>query len=248
MIEMREVTKSYGQTAAVSGLTMTVEDGDILGVFGANGAGKSTLLRMLAGVLKPDGGSVRIDGADPERDWGSKETVFFLPDEQHFDAGETVRATARFYARFYRSFDREVFARLCESFELRQADKISRLSKGMKKQVMMITAISVRPKYILLDEVFDGIDSISKQTLKNALLRLSAEYGTTVVTASHNIREIEDVCRSVCLLYKSKLVLHRKTDELKSAHEAEGGEVGLEEILTKELEAQGYAGKNIDFI
>ena len=245
MIEIQGVTKHFDSNTAVQNLSLRIGDGDRVGVFGANGAGKSTLLRMLAGVLLPDAGEITVDGAHPGKAFAAREAMFFLPDEQYFAQGETVKETAGYYARFYLGFDTELFAKLCEQFELKPSAKIGKLSKGVKKQLMMLIAISVRPRYILLDEVFDGIDSVSKQTLKSALMRLSAEYGTTVVTASHNILEIEDFCTSVCLLYKSNLVLFQNINELKSSRPDNGG---LVDILTKELEALGYAGKNIDFI
>lgn len=244
VIEFINVTKKFDEKIALEEINITINDGEIIGVVGANGAGKSTFMRILSGVLLPSSGSVLIDGENIDESISTKQGLFFFPDEQYFYTGATIKEVASFYSIFYDNFDYSVFIRLCDSFEFDINTKISKLSKGMKKQVMVIIGISIRPKYMLLDEVFDGVDSITKQTLKSALTRLAIEYKTTIITTSHNIREIEDICEKILLIYKSKLILFTDINELKSRNT----DLSLEDILVKELEDKGYASKNIDFI
>lgn len=118
----------------------------------------------------------------------------------------------------------------------------------MKRQVMMIIGISIRPAYFILDEAFDGIDSVVKVTFKNILEKLVSQYNTTVIIASHNIREIEDICRRVVLMYQSKLILDSDIEQLKAEAEQNGTDNSLEAILIQKLEGAGYGSKNISFI
>jgi len=248
MIELENVSKSFDNKIAIQNLSMQIEPGDIVGIVGANGAEKSTIMRLMAGVLIPDKGKILIDGKSAQKSMALREKIFFFPDEQYFFQGATIKETAQFYSIFYKSFDFNVFNRLCESFELDPKQKIVKLSKGMKRQVVMIIGIAIRPTYMILDEVFDGIDSVAKQTLEHAMERLVTEYGTTIITGSHNIREIEDICKRVCLIYKANMVLFKDVDTLIESYKDESNSMSLEQILLHEMEGLGYASKTVDFI
>ena len=246
MLTINNVSKSFDELNALDDVSFQVNEGEIVGLIGANGAGKSTLMRILAGVLEPDNGNALFDEKELKNSIGLRRKIFFFPDEPFFAQSSTILEVAKLYAVFYPSFDFDVFHRLCENLELEPKSKISKLSKGMKRQALIAVAVSIRPQFMFLDEVFDGVDSITKLTLKEILNKLSKEYNTTIITASHNIREIEDICQSICLLYKSKLVLFSELATLKEKYASEN--FSLEEILKCELEVYGYAKKSIDFI
>lgn len=248
MLEVQNVTKRYDQKIAVDNFSLHIENGEIVGLIGANGAGKSTCLRMLSGVILPDEGSITYDDRLLKNDMQLRQQLFFFPDELFFFSGATIKDAANFYKIFYPSFDTEVFEKLCETFELPLKTKIIKLSKGMKRQVMMIIGISIRPAYFILDEAFDGIDSVVKVTFKNILEKLVSQYNTTVIIASHNIREIEDICRRIVLMYQSKLILDSDIEQLKAEAEQNGTDNSLEAILIQKLEGAGYGSKNISFI
>ena len=245
MIEVKNLTKSFNGRTALGNIDFKIEEGGILGLIGANGAGKSTLLRIISGVLQADDGYVAFDGRSIKDCPEIKNDVFFFPDELYFSVGQSVCDIAKFYSIFYENFDLSVFNRLCEEFEIDLKTKVNSLSKGMKRQVMMTAAASAKPRFLFLDESFDGIDTIAKETLKNILRKLSEKYKTTVIIASHNIKEIEDICDDLVLLYKSKLVMNKKISELKSGDNAG---ISLEDILKNELEVQGYVAKTVDFL
>lgn len=245
MIEVKNLTKSFNERIALNNIDFKIEEGGILGLIGANGAGKSTLLRIISGVLQADDGYVSFDGKSLNDDPEIKNDIFFFPDELYFSVGQSVYDIAKFYSIFYKDFDISVFKRLCEEFEIDLKTKVNSLSKGVKRQVMMSAAASAKPRFLILDESFDGIDTVAKETLKNILKRLSQKYKTTVIISSHNIKEIEDICEELVLLYKSKMIVNKKISELKSGNNAEKS---LEDILKNELEVQGYVAKTVDFL
>ena len=245
MIEVKNLTKSFNERIALNNINFKIEEGGILGLIGANGAGKSTLLRIISGVLQADDGYVSFDGKSLNDNPEIKNDIFFFPDELYFSVGQSVYDVAKFYSIFYKDFDISVFKRFCEEFEIDLKTKVNSLSKGVKRQVMMSAAASAKPRFLILDESFDGIDTVAKETLKNILKRLSEKYKTTVIISSHNIKEIEDICEELVLLYKSKMIVNKKISELKSGDNAEKS---LEDILKNELEVQGYVAKTVDFL
>ncbi len=245
MIEVKNLTKSFNERIALNNIDFKIEEGGILGLIGANGAGKSTLLRIISGVLQADDGYVSFDGKSLNDNPEIKNDIFFFPDELYFSVGQSVYDIAKFYSIFYKDFDISIFKRLCEEFEIDLKTKVNSLSKGVKRQVMMSAAASAKPRFLILDESFDGIDTVAKETLKNILKRLSQKYKTIVIISSHNIKEIEDICEELVLLYKSKMIINKKISELKSGNNAEKS---LEDILKNELEVQGYVAKTVDFL
>lgn len=216
MIEIKDVTKKYdNQKVAVNHATLTIPTGSLVGLVGSNGAGKSTLFRILCGINSATEGTITIDGENIEDNVKIKREVFFLPDNSYYFQGATIKDMADFYSIFYTNFDRELFVNICDLFELKQNMKITSLSKGMKKQVMLIMGVSAKTKYLILDEAFDGIDAITRQTFKDIFLTLVRKNNMTVIIATHNIREIEDICDDVCLIFKSNIVFNMPLQELK---------------------------------
>ncbi len=215
MIEVRDLKKSFEQTTALEHVNLTVEPGRILGVVGSNGAGKSTLLRILAGVYQPDAGEALVDGESVCENAAIKGRTYFVPDNPYFEPGATLWSTAKLHAAFYPHFAWERFERLRSIFQLDAKMKISAMSKGMQRQAALIAALSTMPDYLLLDEVFDGLDPVMRRLLKRVIAGEVADRQMTVLIASHNLRELEDFCDTVGLLHRGGVLLEKEIDALK---------------------------------
>lgn len=210
MIDVIGLSKSYGKNNVLQSVGLSVGDGDIFGLIGINGAGKSTLLRLLSGVLKADEGKILIDGEDVYENERIKQKIFFLPDDPFYTVNLTGKQQAAFYRNFY-DFDDEVFRSYTEKFSLSAEKPIRNFSKGMKRQMFISLAFACRPKYLFLDEVFDGLDPLARLEFKRGLIDLQ-EKGTTIVIASHSLRELEDICDSFALLDGHSVKAYGKID------------------------------------
>lgn len=196
MIEIKGLGKSYGPKKVLENVNLTVPDASVFGLVGINGAGKTTLLRMMADVLRPDEGTVEYDGENIAGNAKKRKELFFLPDEPYYTAGTTVEKLVALYKSFY-AFDDELFARYEKLFSLERRTPIRNFSKGMKRQAFAALALACRPKYLLLDEAFDGLDPLARLELKRGIISLE---GTTAVISSHSLRELEDICSGFALL------------------------------------------------
>ena len=199
MIELKNVHKSFGQKRVLGGIGLRIPDGSVFGLVGINGAGKSTLLRLLAGVLRADEGSILFDGEEIFENERKKRTLFLLPDDPFYATGTTAEKLIELYGTFY-DFDKNVFAEYARKFSIRRKDPVRNFSKGMKRQLFIALALACKPKYLLLDEAFDGLDPLARLEFKRGLLSLNEEYGCTAVISSHSLRELEDICSDFALL------------------------------------------------
>ncbi|MEE3427798.1 MAG: ABC transporter ATP-binding protein [Ruminococcus sp.] len=215
MIEIKNVTKKFGGLKALHNLSFNVQDGAVFGLVGSNGAGKSTLLRVLNGVFKADGGEALIDGENLFENQKIKDKCFFVPDYPYFSNGDTIQKNAFLYRKIYSGWDEEYFKQLCATFPLNKKQRIINMSKGMQRQSAFILALSTRPKYLFLDEIFDGLDPVVRQLVKKLIITNVTDNNTTVMIASHNLRELEDICDHIGLLHKGGIILERELDDLK---------------------------------
>ena len=196
MIEIQGLKKSYGSKLVLDGVHLTVPDGAKFGLVGINGAGKSTLLRLIADVLRPDEGSILLDGECVTGNAKKREELFFLPDDPYYASGTTIAKLIDLYRTFY-PFDRALFDKYASVFGLQLATPIRNFSKGMKRQAFAALALACRPRYLLLDEAFDGLDPLARLELKRGLIE---QEDCTVLISSHSLRELEDICSGFALL------------------------------------------------
>lgn len=215
MIEFQNVRKHFGTIQAVDGITAGIEEGHVFGLIGTNGAGKSTLLRLLSGVLRPDEGRILVDGDTVYDNPAAKGKIFYISDEQYFVKTGTPKDMLRLYRTYYPDFDTDKWNDLMGKFGLDAGRKINTFSKGMKKQLSVICGVSANTKYLLCDETFDGLDPVMRQAVKAVFIREMGERGLTPVIASHNLRELEDICEYVGLLHKGGILFERDLDEMK---------------------------------
>ena len=215
MIESVNLTKKFDDVTAVDHVDAEIREGCVFGLVGTNGARKSTFLRLAAGILKPDEGTVRIDGAAVYGNAAARQSFFYIPDDQYFFSNVTPREMAHFFRGIYPAFDADRFSRLLTAFELPEKRKINTFSKGMKKQLSILLGISSGTKYLFCDETFDGLDPVMRQAVKSLLANDMSERGLTPVITSHNLRELEDICDHVGLLHKGGILFSRDLEDMK---------------------------------
>ncbi len=215
MIEVKGISKSFSGIKAVDNLDAVIQEGAVFGLIGTNGAGKSTFLRMVCGVLKPEEGTILVDGRPVFETPESKQKMFYISDEQYFFANANPIDMKRYYERVYPEFDGERFLELLKRFGLQGGRKINTFSKGMKKQLSVILGICANTKYLLCDETFDGLDPVMRQAVKGIFIKEIEERGMTPIVASHNLRELEDICDHVGLLHRGGILLSRDLEDMK---------------------------------
>lgn len=198
MIQIKSLSKSYDKPV-LDNVYLDIPDGTVFGLVGINGAGKSTLLKIMAGVMKPDLGGVYYDSKLVFENVDVKKDIFFLPDDPFYGRNTTPRKIVNLYEVFY-DLDSHLYFDLLTKFQIPLDKSMYNFSKGMKRQVFVALALAIKPKYLFLDEAFDGLDPLARLTLKKELLKTQNENNMTVVISSHSLRELEDICDSYALL------------------------------------------------
>ena len=214
MLELRNITKTFGDFKALNDLSMTVPKGTVYGLVGPNGAGKSTAIRCMVGVYRPDCGNITMDGELIYENPALKTRIGYIPDDIFYFPSATLEEMRRFYKGLYPDFDDTLFERLYEIFDLPRKTPIRRFSKGMQKQVAFHLAICCRPDVLILDEPVDGLDPVMRRQVMSLILSDVAERGTTVLISSHNLRELEDVCDHVGIMDHGKMLLEKSLADM----------------------------------
>ena len=215
MIEIRNVTKSFDKIKAVDNVSVTIKENTVFGLIGTNGAGKSTVLRMVAGVLEPEQGEIAIDGLPVFDNMEAKRNVYFIADEPYFFANSNAVDMQKYLTCIYPEFAVDDFYNYLINFGLNKKRKINTYSKGMKKQLALICGVCSGAKYLLCDETFDGLDPVMRQGIKSIFAGEMERRGMTPVIASHNLRELEDICDHVGLLHKGGVLLSKDLEDMK---------------------------------
>ena len=214
MIELRDITKTFGPFKALDGLTMTVPKGAVYGLVGPNGAGKSTAIRCMVGAYRPDSGEIFIDGGAVYENPALKARIGYIPDDIFYFPTATLEEMRKFYSGIYPDFDDDLFERLYEIFNLPRKTPMRRFSKGMQKQAAFHLAICCRPDVLILDEPVDGLDPVMRRQVMSLILSDVAERDTTVLISSHNLRELEDVCDHVGIMDHGKMLLEKSLADM----------------------------------
>ena len=214
MLEMKNVTKTFGSFHALEGLNMTVPTGTVYGLVGPNGAGKSTTIRHLTGVYRPDCGEITLDGQPIYENPAAKGRIGYIPDDIFYFPSASLEDMRRYYRGIYQQFDNALFERLYEVFQLPKKSPIRRFSKGMQKQAAFHLALCTRPRVLILDEPVDGLDPVMRRQVMSLILSDVAEYGTTVLISSHNLRELEDVCDHVGIMDHGEMLMEKSLADM----------------------------------
>lgn len=215
MIRVEDLVKTFDGFRAMDGLSMNVPRGSVYGLVGPNGAGKSTVIRHICGIYRQDSGTVLVDGKPVYENAAVKAKIAAIPDEFYYFPSASCRDMMKFYRGFYPAFDEKRYEALKDVFQsVNEKQPLRRLSKGMRKQAAFWLALCCRPEVLVLDEPVDGLDPVMRRQVWGLLLGDVAERGTTVLVASHNLRELEDVCDHVGILNRGKVLLERSLAEL----------------------------------
>ena len=215
MIAATHICKRFGNIEAVKDVSVTIKKGEVFGLIGTNGAGKSTFLRMVCGVLKPDSGEILIDERPIYENPDAKRDIFYISDDQYYLTNATPMEMMHFYKDFYPEFDAERFKNMLGKFQLDPKRKINTFSKGMKKQLSVLLGVCANTKYLLCDETFDGLDPVMRQAVKSIFAGELTNRDFTPIIASHNLRELEDICDSVGVLHQGGVLMQKDLEEMK---------------------------------
>lgn len=216
MIEIKNVSKKFDDISVLENLNCTIKDNCIYGLVGANGAGKSTLLRLIMEIYKQDEGSITVDGETTYDHERVKQKMVFVPDDLFFFRMYSLLDMANFYEAMYQGFDYEYLKELAFKLKLDMKRKISSFSKGMKRQCALILALATRCRYLFFDETFDGLDPVIRNFFKKQLAKQMEEDHSTIIMTSHNLRELEDICDNLGLLYKGGILFESDIDSIKT--------------------------------
>ena len=217
MLELNNVTKTFGEFKALDDLTLHVPKGAVYGLVGPNGAGKSTAIRCLLGIYRPEAGEARMDGMPVYENPAAKVRMGSIPDDVFFFPSATLEEMRKFYRGIYPKFDNALFDRLQDIFQLPGRTPIRRLSKGQQKQAAFHLTICTHPEVLILDEPVDGLDPVMRRQVMSLILSDVAEHGTTVLISSHNLRELEDVCDHVGIMNKGKMLMEKSLADMQGS-------------------------------
>ena len=236
MIEIKGLAKAFGNFTAVHDLSFSVQPGQVLGLVGPNGAGKTTTLRMMAGIIPPTAGEVRIGGHDISREpVQAKRQLAYFADEPRLFEYLTVRQHLVFVARLYGVANHEALAQpLLEELEIAdRADRLpGELSRGMKQKLAIACGLLHSPAVMIFDEPLTGLDPLGIRRMKDSILR-RARAGAAVVLSSHLLHLLEEVCSHVLILKQGERVAY---DTLARVHtQFSGGDPGasLEDVFIR---------------
>ena len=204
MLNIINLNKNFGDKVVLNGVDLKIEEGSIFGLVGINGAGKSTLLRCISGIYEPDFGWVIFNEKNTYKTAEIRKDIFFVSDDPYFPTKATIKSIRQHYESFY-EMDEERYYKYLKMFKLDEFVPISTFSKGMKRQTNLLFALAIRPKLLLLDECFDGLDPLVRLSFKKALVDLIEDDKITVIISSHNLKELEDICDSFGILEDGKI-------------------------------------------
>ena len=220
VVEIRNLTRRFGKTTALDGVSLDVKPGQVYGLVGANGQGKTTLIRHLLGLLKAEEGTVRVFGMDPVRDAVQVlERVGYLSEHRELPDWMRIDEMMRYTSAFYPKWDQDYASELIRTFRLDGSKKVKDLSKGMRAQVGLIAAVAHQPDLLLLDEPSTGLDAVVRKDILNEVIRAVADAGRTAIFSSHLLDEVEQMSDHVLMIDGGRMVLQGTLDDLKQQHE-----------------------------
>jgi ABC-2 type transport system ATP-binding protein len=236
MLKVENVTKYYDDFKAVDNLSFTVRPGEIFGLLGVNGAGKTTTFRMIMGLLEPSSGKITLDGK--KIDYSVTDKIGFLTEERSLLTKLTVLEQCEFYGAL-KGMDKETIHKrldyLLEKFEISdyKNKKIKELSKGNQQKIQFITAILNKPKLLILDEPFSGLDPFNVELFKNEIIEMSKQ-GSMIIFSSHRMEHVELFCKKIVVIMRGKAVLEGELKTIKEQYRKKNiiikGDIELKKI------------------
>lgn len=216
-IKIHLINKKFGKNVVLENVSLEIPRGQTLALLGRNGAGKTTLIRMLLGLLKPDGGSMEVDGCDPSRDAIElRRRVGYLAEDQTMYGWMTPIELCHFLTPFYPAWNQEVADDYLERFHIPRHQRIEQLSKGQNVKLGLILALAHQPDVVILDDPALGLDTIARKEFNRDLIEHLQAAGRTVLFSSHLLDEVEAVADAVAILDGGRIIRQSSTETLRS--------------------------------
>lgn len=226
-IEIRKISKSYGNIFALDQVSFTFEEDKIYGLLGRNGAGKTTLLNIITNRIFPDTGEVLIDSIPVKENDDALKKVYMMSENNFYPAGMKIKEIYRWTKEFYPDFDTEYANKLADMFELSLNKTVKSLSTGYNSIFKIIIALSVNTPYVFLDEPVLGLDANHRDMFYRLLLEKYSESPSTYVLSTHLIEEVSNVIEHIIILKKGKIIKDESREDLMSYGYAVSGKVSL---------------------
>lgn len=246
MIEIKNVSKSFGDLLALDDVSFRVEKGDVFGLIGQNGAGKSTLFRCMMNFFDDYEGGILYDNEPIAKI--PLEKIGFLPEERSLSPKKTIEEEIRYFARLnqMKNLDKDELQRWFDRFEIKGklTDKIKSLSKGNQQKTQLLAAIIYKPEFVILDEPLSGLDPYNIRLLEDIIKELNA-MGMTILFSSHNMENIESLCNKLVMLKNGRVVLNGSPSEVRNSFTREKVIVETDKDISPIIEGKVKAYKKI---
>ncbi|MDO5048005.1 MAG: ATP-binding cassette domain-containing protein [Anaerococcus sp.] len=220
MIEIKNVSKNFGNLLALDQVSFEVAEGDLFGVIGQNGAGKSTLFRCIMNFFEDYEGDILYKG-EPIKNL-PLEKIGFLPEERSLSAKKTIEEEIRYIARLnlMKNLDKKTLETYFQKFEIKGklSDKIKDLSKGNQQKVQLLATLIYKPDFVILDEPFSGLDPYNISLLQEIIKEIN-KNGTTILFSTHNMENIEELCNKLIMLKDGRIVLDGSPREIRNSYD-----------------------------
>ena len=234
MIEIKNLSKNFGDLKALDNVSFDVKKGELFGVIGQNGAGKSTLFRSMMNFYDHFDGQILYEGEKMSK--VPLEKIGFLPEERSLSPKKTIREEVKFFARLnqMRNLDEKTLQAYFDRFETKGSldDKIKSLSKGNQQKVQLLASLIYKPEFLILDEPFSGLDPYNANLLMEIIKEINNQ-GTTIIFSSHNMENVEYLCDRLIMLKNGKIVLKGSPNEIRNSYEKDLVKVRTEENLSE---------------
>lgn len=234
MIEIKNLSKNFGDLKALDNVRFDVEKGELFGVIGQNGAGKSTLFRSMMNFYDHFDGEILYEGRPMAEI--PLEKIGFLPEERSLSPKKTIREEVKFFARLnqMRNLDEKTLQAYFDRFEIKGSldDKIKSLSKGNQQKVQLLASLIYKPEFLILDEPFSGLDPYNANLLMGIIKEINNQ-GTTIIFSSHNMENVEYLCDRLIMLKNGKIVLKGSPNEIRNSYEKDLVKVRTEANLSE---------------
>lgn len=234
MIEIKNLSKNFGDLKALDNVSFDVNKGELFGVIGQNGAGKSTLFRSMMNFYDHFDGEILYEGEKMSK--VPLEKIGFLPEERSLSPKKTIREEVKFFARLnqMKNLDEKTLQSYFDRFEIKGSldDKIKSLSKGNQQKVQLLASLIYKPEFLILDEPFSGLDPYNANLLMGIIKEINNQ-GTTIIFSSHNMENVEHLCDRLIMLKNGKIVLKGSPDEIRNSYEKDLVKVRTEANLSE---------------
>lgn len=214
ILEVKHLTKNYGDITALSDVTLSLEGGKIIGLLGSNGSGKTTLLKIIAGILQPTSGSVTIDGMEIGTE--TKKIVSYLPERTYLYSWMRTRDIIDYFDDFYDDFDKEHALQMLKALGVNENAKLKTLSKGTREKVQLVLVMSRKAKVYLLDEPIAGVDPVAREFILETILSNRAP-DSMILISTHLITDVEKVLDSFVFIRDGKLLMKQDVESVRES-------------------------------